>query len=67
MGAKGFARPPYEVHGSVLGEAWVREQIVGSSTTSIKKQLVESNTKTAQAKQQAEQVLVVMASNYKKA
>ena len=34
---------------------------------SMKKQLVESNTKTAEAKQQAEQVLVVMAGNYKKA
>ena len=34
---------------------------------SMKKQLVESNTKTAEAKQQAEQLLAVMAGNYKKA
>ena len=34
---------------------------------SVKKQLFESNTKTAEAKQQAEQLLVVMAGNYKKA
>ena len=34
---------------------------------SMKKQLVESNTKTAEAKQQAEQVCSVMARNYKKA
>ena len=34
---------------------------------SMKKQLVESNTKTAEAKQHAEQLLAVMAGNYKKA
>ena len=34
---------------------------------SMKKQLVESNTKTAEAKQQAKQLLAVMAGNYKKA
>ena len=34
---------------------------------SVKKQPFESNTKTAEAKQQAEQLLVVMAGNYKKA
>ena len=34
---------------------------------SMKKQLVESNTKTAEAKQQAEQLLAVMAGTYKKA
>ena len=34
---------------------------------SMKKQPVESNTKTAAAKQQAEQLLAVMADNYKKA
>ena len=34
---------------------------------SMKKQLVESNTKTAEAKSQAEQLLAVMAGNYKKA
>ena len=34
---------------------------------SMKKQLVESNTKTAEAKQQAEQLLAVMAGNCKKA
>ena len=34
---------------------------------SMIKQLVESKTKTAEAKQQAEQVLAVMVGNYKKA
>ena len=34
---------------------------------SMKKQLVESNTKTAEAKQPAEQLLAVMVGNYKKA
>ena len=34
---------------------------------SIKKQLADSNTKTVEAKQQAEQPLAVMAGNYKKA
>ena len=34
---------------------------------SMKKQLVESNTKTVEAKQQVEQLLAVMAGNYKKA
>ena len=34
---------------------------------SMKKQLVESNTKTAEAKQQAEQLLAVMAGNCNKA
>ena len=34
---------------------------------SMKKQLVESNTETAEAKQQAEHLLAVMAGNYKKA
>ena len=34
---------------------------------SMKKQLVESNTKTGEAKQQAQQLLAVMAANYKKA
>ena len=34
---------------------------------SMKQQLVESNTKTAEAKQKAEQPLAVMAGNYKKA
>ena len=34
---------------------------------SMKKQPVESNTKTAEVKQQAEQLLAVMAGNYKKA
>ena len=33
---------------------------------SMKGQLVESNTKTTEAKQQAEQLLAVMAENYKK-
>ena len=33
----------------------------------MKKQLVESNTKTAEAKEQAEQLLAVMAGNYKEA
>ena len=33
----------------------------------MKEQLVESNTKTAEAKQQVEQLLAVMAGNYKKA
>ena len=34
---------------------------------SIKKQLMESNTKTTETKQQAKQLLAVMAGNYKKA
>ena len=42
----------------------VRELELGNE--SMKKQLVESNTKTAEAKQQAEQLLAVMAGNYKK-
>ena len=33
----------------------------------IKKPLVESNTKTAEAKQQAERLLVMVVGNYKKA
>ena len=36
-------------------------------TQSLKKQLVESNTKTAEAKQHAEQLLAVIAGSYKKA
>ena len=44
---------------------WVRESELENE--SIKNQLVESDTKTAQAKQQAEQLLAVMAGNYNKA
>ena len=42
----------------------VRELELENET--MKKQLVESNTKTAEAKQQADQLLAVMAGNYKK-
>ena len=47
------------------GRKWVRE--LELENESIKKQLVENNTKTAKAKQQVEHLLAVMAGNYKKA
>ena len=50
-----------------LGDERKRVSDLELENESMKKQLVESNTKTAEAKQQAEQLLAVMAGSYKKA
>ena len=44
-----------------------RKRVRELENESIKKQLAESNTKTVEAKQQADQLLAVMAGNYKNA
>ena len=58
--------------GRANAEAWLdnerkRVKELEVQNESIKKQLVESNTKTAEAKQEAKQLLAVMAGNYKEA
>ena len=53
--------------GAQLDNEWKRARELWLENESTKKQVVESNTKTAEAKQQVEQLFAVMAGNYKKA